>query len=451
MTRKIMLVEDDNTTSAIIKKYVSKLGYSEIDAVSTGEEAIKRIAGNPPEIIIMDITLDGQMDGIDSAKYINSTYDIPVIYITSSSEVETFERIKETNPFGYILKPVDRHELKASIDMALLRHRMEKKLKDNEDRFSTILNSIGDAVIVVDSSGNINYMNPIAEFMTEQSFTNMAGKKIDSLLHIENEMLQNLKENKADPLRQGRGYNFLVTGAGKKIPVEYSISPRKNKKGKSMGSVMVIRDISERFRSEERLDQSFRQLRKAMGGIIQAMAQTVETRDPYTAGHQRRVSDLARTIAEEMKLPSDKIEGIRMASVIHDLGKISIPAEILSKPGRISDIEYSLIKCHPQTGYDILKTIDFPWPVADIVHQHHERIDGSGYPLGLGAENILIESKVLAVADVVEAMASHRPYRAALGIDLALNEITVHRGVFYDNDVVDACERVFRVNGYSMN
>lgn len=451
MTRKIMLVEDDNTTSAIIKKYVSKLGYSEIDAVSTGEEAIKRIAGNPPEIIIMDITLDGQMDGIDSAKYINSTYDIPVIYITSSSEVETFERIKGTNPFGYILKPVDRHELKASIDMALLRHRMEKKLKDNEDRFSTILNSIGDAVIVVDSSGNINYMNPIAEFMTEQSFTNMTGKKIDSLLHIENEMLQNLKENKADPLRQGRGYNFLVTGTGKKIPVEYSISPRKNKKGKPMGSVMVIRDISERFRSEERLDQSFRQLRKAMGGIIQAMAQTVETRDPYTAGHQRRVSDLARTIAEEMKLPSDKIEGIRMASVIHDLGKISIPAEILSKPGRISDIEYSLIKCHPQTGYDILKTIDFPWPVADIVHQHHERIDGSGYPLGLMGENILIESKVIAVADVVEAMASHRPYRAALGIDLALNEITVHRGVFYDNDVVDACERVFRVNGYSMS
>jgi HD-GYP domain-containing protein (c-di-GMP phosphodiesterase class II) len=213
---------------------------------------------------------------------------------------------------------------------------------------------------------------------------------------------------------------------------------------------MVFRDINERVKSEERLDESFKQLRKAMGGVIQAMAQTVETRDPYTAGHQRRVADLARSIGEKMQLPSDKIEGIRMAGVIHDLGKISIPAEILSKPGRISPIEFSLIKGHPQTGFDILKTIDFPWPVADIVHQHHERIDGSGYPEGMTLADMLIESRIIAVADVVEAMASHRPYRASLGIDIALDEIAKNRGVIYDSDAVDACIALFRESGYTM-
>ncbi|HOO70996.1 MAG TPA: HD domain-containing phosphohydrolase [Spirochaetota bacterium] len=426
------------------------MGYTLTAAVSSGEDAIDRINGSPPDIILMDITLDGEMDGIDSAKYINETYDIPVIYITSSSEVETVERVKDTNAFGYILKPIDRRELKATIEMALLRHDMERTLKDNENKFSTILNSIGDAVIVADSAGNITYMNPVAEFMTGSSYSSNLGKKLKAVIHIENETLENIKGGRSFSLRQEKGHNYLVSSSGKKIPVDYSISPQKDKAGNLIGTVMVLRDINERVKSEERLEESFQQLRKAMGGVIQAMAQTVETRDPYTAGHQRRVADLARSIADEMTLPYNKIEGIRMAGTIHDLGKISIPAEILSKPGRISPIEFSLIKGHPQTGYDILKTIDFPWPVADIVHQHHERLDGSGYPLGLTGDDILIESKIIAVADVVEAMASHRPYRAALGIDIAIDEISKNRGIFYDKDAVDACIKIFKVDGYSM-
>ncbi len=207
--------------------------------------------------------------------------------------------------------------------------------------------------------------------------------------------------------------------------------------------------LRERRRAEERLQQSLGKLQKAMEGAIRAMAIAVETRDPYTAGHQQRVANLACAIAEEMGLSQDhQIEGLRMAGVIHDLGKLSVPAEILSKPGRISEMEFGIIRVHPQVGYDILKEIDFPWPIAQMVLQHHERMDGSGYPQGLSGKDILMESRILAVADVVEAMASHRPYRVSLGIEKALEEISGNRGLFYDPVVVDACLRLFKEKGF---
>jgi len=184
-----------------------------------------------------------------------------------------------------------------------------------------------------------------------------------------------------------------------------------------------------------------------LGGTIEAMALTVETRDPYTAGHQRRVSDLARAIATEMDISENRVQGIRLAGVIHDIGKISVPGEILSKPGRISKHEFGIIKEHPTVGYNILKTVDFPWPIAQIVLQHHERFDGSGYPNGLSGEDILLEARIMAVADVVEAMASHRPYRASLGTDMALKEIAKNRGILYDAQVVEVCLRLFN-KGY---
>jgi response regulator RpfG family c-di-GMP phosphodiesterase len=189
---------------------------------------------------------------------------------------------------------------------------------------------------------------------------------------------------------------------------------------------------------KERTDK----LRKALDGIIHAMALTVETRDPYTAGHQHRVTELALAIAREDTLSEERIEGLRMAGMIHDLGKIAVPSEILSKPGRLTDMEFGLIKTHPQAGYNILKEIDFPWPVAQMVLQHHERINGSGYPNGLSDEAILPEAKILAVADVVEAMSSHRPYRPALGIDIAIEEISKNKNVLYDPIAVEACVKV---------
>ncbi|MDP2840390.1 MAG: HD domain-containing phosphohydrolase [Syntrophales bacterium] len=187
-----------------------------------------------------------------------------------------------------------------------------------------------------------------------------------------------------------------------------------------------------------------------MGTTIQVMASAVETRDPYTAGHQIRSADLARAIATEMELPSEKIEGIRMAGSIHDIGKLSIPAEILSKPTKLSEIELSLIKEHARQGYEILKDVESPWPLAEIVYQHHERMDGSGYPRQLKGDDILIEARILTVADVVEAMASHRPSRPSLGIDAALNEIEKNSGIFYDDAAADACLRLFRKKGFQL-
>ena len=208
------------------------------------------------------------------------------------------------------------------------------------------------------------------------------------------------------------------------------------------------KEITSHQQRENERQENMDRLRQALGGTISAIGAMMETRDSYTAGHQLRVADLARTIATEMGLPQDTIEGIRMAASIHDIGKLSIPAEILSKPTKLSEIEFSLIKEHARRGFEMLKDVESPWPLAEIVYQHHERMDGSGYPRNLKGAEIILEARILAVADVVEAMASHRPYRPAAGIDAALKEVEDNRGILYDADVVDVCLRLFRENDY---
>ncbi|HEY5896569.1 MAG TPA: HD domain-containing phosphohydrolase [Burkholderiales bacterium] len=203
--------------------------------------------------------------------------------------------------------------------------------------------------------------------------------------------------------------------------------------------------------AESALTDNQAKLRRSLVATIEAIAATVETRDPYTAGHQRRVADLARAIGQEMGLGESALEGLHFGALIHDLGKLQVPAEILAKPTRLSKLEFELIKTHPQAGYDIVKGIDFPWPVAEMVRQHHERLDGSGYPQGLQGDAIAMEARILAVADVVEAMASHRPYRAGLGLDAALHEIEGKRGVWFDAGVVDACVRLFKARGFKLS
>ncbi|MFH1436092.1 MAG: HD domain-containing phosphohydrolase [Pseudomonadota bacterium] len=205
----------------------------------------------------------------------------------------------------------------------------------------------------------------------------------------------------------------------------------------------ALAGIIERRQSEARL-------RKAMEGTIETIARVVEVRDPYTAGHQRRVADLARAIAGEMDLSKERVEGLFFAGLIHDLGKISVPSEILSKPGRLSTIEFEIIKEHSRMGYDLLKSVDFPWDIAKFVYQHHEKFDGSGYPQGLKGGEIELEARILCVADVIEAMASHRPYRPALGIDMALEEIEKRAGTFFDPDAAQSALRVFRERRYNL-
>ncbi len=213
----------------------------------------------------------------------------------------------------------------------------------------------------------------------------------------------------------------------------------------------VLAGVVERKRAEELLAGQLEAVERTMHGTVEAIGRTLEVRDPYTAGHQERVATLATAIAVEMGLEPDRVRGVNLAASIHDIGKISVPAEILSKPGRLTDIEFSMIKTHAQVGYQILKDIEFSWPIADMVHQHHERFTGGGYPQGLAGDEILLEARILCIADVVEAIASHRPYRASLGLDIALEEVEKCRGTFFDPEVADACLRLFRERSFSFS
>jgi len=204
----------------------------------------------------------------------------------------------------------------------------------------------------------------------------------------------------------------------------------------------------QRKQTEEALEQSYRKLRRVLEETALALAYAIEKRDPYTAGHQQRVAKLACAIAREMGLTEEQIDGVKVTGILHDIGKISVPAEILSKPGKLTEIEFSLIKAHPQVGYEILKDIEFPWPVAQITLQHHERMDGSGYPSGLSGEEILLEARILGVADVIEAISSHRPYRPGSGVGKALQEISKSRGVLYDPNIADITLKLFYEKGF---
>jgi len=241
----------------------------------------------------------------------------------------------------------------------------------------------------------------------------------------------------------------IVTPRGLVKSIEERWRILRDDEGRPVRAVGTCQDITERKQAEEEVRRQAEQLRRTVEGAVLAMSHVVETRDPYTAGHERRVSELATAIAAEMGLEGEALSALRLGGLIHDVGKVAVPAEILAKPGLLSEVELNLIKQHPETGFEILAAIDFGLPVAEMVLQHHERLDGSGYPKGLSGAEILPEARILAVADVVEAMSSHRPYRAALGMEAALAEVRAHAGVKYDAAVVAACVRLFEEQGFA--
>jgi len=242
----------------------------------------------------------------------------------------------------------------------------------------------------------------------------------------------------------------LVHKDGHLIPFEVCYSGIRNACGEVTEVMAVARSIGERRKAQDESRASTEKLLLALEQTVRALAALCGTRDPYTAGHQRRVADLSCTIAAKLGLEQDTITGLRLAGLIHDIGKVRIPVEILVSTRHLSAAEFEIIKAHPTTGYEVLSGIDFPWAVAETVYQHHERLDGSGYPRGLAGEEIMVESRILGVADVVEAIASDRPYRKTLGIGAAMDEIARHRGKLFDSSVVDACLEVFRKDGYTL-
>jgi len=381
---------------------------------------------------------------------------------------------------------------------AQAQERTEEALRNSESKYHFLVESMADVVFTVDMNMATTYVSPSIERMLGFTPEERMSQKVDQQLTPKSQklVLQTLSVELGLEKAKGADLNRSVTmeleyyhkdgsikhlvtyirgirdsegnltgfyGSHHDITERNQAEEALQKAHDDLESQVTLRtaelskanellqaDIVERRKAEEELKQTLESLRKSFGTTIQVMVSAVEMRDPYTAGHQLRSANLACAIAAEMGLPQEKIDGIRMAGSIHDIGKLSIPAEILSKPTKLTNIEYSLIKEHPLSGYEMLKDVESPWPLAQVVYQHHERMDGSGYPRNLKGDEIIMEARIMAVADVVEAMASHRPYRAGLGIDAALAEIEKNRGTHYDNTVVDACLRLFREKGYQL-
>ena len=328
------------------------------------------------------------------------------------------------------------------------RKKAEEILQKSQQEFASIFDNSPEASVYLDDKNTVLDINSSFSELFGYKLKEIKGKDINSgIIHPPDK----IEEAKRLTKKSIKGYINYETIRKKKdgtlFPVSISASSVLIDK-KIEGRIILYQDTTQRKQAEQQVKQGYEKLQRTMGATINTISRIIEIRDPYTAGHQNKVSQLAVAIAQEMKLPEDKIEGIRIAALVHDIGKINIPSEILSKPSKLNNMEFSLIKNHPKVGYDILRRIDFSWPVAKIVLQHHEKIDGSGYPKGLKNNNILLEAKIIGVADVVEAMSSHRPYRPAFGIDKALEEISQNRGILYDPEVVDVCLKLFKEKSF---
>ncbi|MDQ6960076.1 MAG: GAF domain-containing protein, partial [Mariprofundaceae bacterium] len=382
-----------------------------------------------------DGRVTGHMGVLDDKPLVNHEEMTAILTVLAGRAGMELERMQVTQQLHEQLAEAERTR-QTTLFMLEDLNESKDRIEQAKREWVQTFDAVTDPIFLYDADGNITRTNKAYAEKAGMAFKDMIGKpywqvfpKSAKRLHSGEDA--SLASEAVEELTTDDGAVFMMhsyamgDGGASRCP-----------------SVHWMEDITERKDYEKKLKQG-------LEGTIHAVATAVGMRDPYTAGHQRRVADLACAIGREMGLEADRIEGIRMGGVIHDIGKIHLPAEILSKPARLTELEYGLIKEHPQIGYDILKDIDFPWPVADIAHQHHERLDGTGYPQGLNDGQICLEARIMAVADVTEAMSSHRPYRPGLGIDKALEEIRRGRGQQYDADAADACVKLFAEERFS--
>jgi PAS domain S-box-containing protein/putative nucleotidyltransferase with HDIG domain len=446
---RILVVEDERIIAEDIQSTLINFQYEIIGILSTGEEAIELLKKEKADLILMDIMLEGEMNGLQTAEYIHQHHVVPIVFLTAYANEKIFAGAAASDPYGYLLKPFEERELHATIEMAFYKFKMEQKLRESEQFMRTIIDTDPNIIFVKDKVGKYVLVNSSMAKLYETTPDDMVGKtdlqfaeenviKIEDAETYFNEDLMVLDSgNKLETpekiftLNSGKKKYFQST----KVPLSFGRFQH--------GILGVAVDVTARKKAEDQEKLSFEKIENLLRETINALTFAVEMRDEYTAGHQRRVAQLAEAIALELGVSQDVLDGVVMAAVVHDIGKLKVPSDILTKPGKLSDIEFSLIKTHPKTGYDILCSISFPWPVADIVLQHHERIDGSSYPNGLKGDEILYEAKIIMVADAMEAMASHRPYRPSLGVPFALSELQKYKGKYYDSEVVDVCVELF--------
>jgi PAS domain S-box-containing protein/putative nucleotidyltransferase with HDIG domain len=330
--------------------------------------------------------------------------------------------------------------------------RVQGEIEDERNLLRTLIDNLPDYVYAKDPNGKFLLNNKAHLRLLGKAHTQNEVLGRNDFDYFPREHAQKYRDDEDRILRSGEPVidrvEPVVDERGKSQWFSSTKVLLRNARGEATGTLGISRNVTERIKAEMLIKESVRKLENTLQAMIYTMARIVETRDPYTAGHQQRVAGLALAIAKRMGLGDEQVYYTHLSAVVHDIGKIYVPAEILNRPGKLSDLEYRLIKSHTQLGYDILKTIDFPYPIADIVLQHHEHLDGSGYPRGLVGGRIRLESRIITVADVVEAMANHRPYRAALGIDLALREIQGGKGTRYDPAVVAACRKVFKIDKF---
>ena len=332
-----------------------------------------------------------------------------------------------------------------------LRKLEEEMIEKEKNKLQKYIDIAGIILKIVDKDGKVSLINNRGCEVLEYTKEEILGKNwIDNfvperLKNKMNDILMKLKSN------QTVAYEYfehpILTKSGEEKIISWSNTILKDERDEFQGILSSGEDVTIKSRVERELQENYQKLQQIMEDTVYTMAKVVEKKDPYSAGHQKRVSQIATAIAKEMKLPKNKIEGLRVASLVHDIGKIGMPIEILSKPSGLTELGYDLMTEHPMTGYNILKEIDFPWPVAEIVLQHHEKINGSGYPNGLKGDNILIEARILCVADVIEAMSSYRAYRSSHTIKEVLKELNRNKGTLYDPMVVDACKELFKYKG----
>ncbi len=447
-SKTILIVEDEKIIAEDIKNTLVKFNYKVSEIVASGEKAIQKAEETKPDLILMDIMIEGNMNGIEAARRIYRDFEIPIIFLTAYADDKILEQAAESSPFGYLIKPFEDRELRATIEMAFYKSKMELALRKNRNFLLKVIDTVPNNIFVKDKSGKYLMVNNSVAELFNTTPKKMIGKTDRELINkskIKNEDIENLIKDDLN----------VITGKKKVLIPEESISLDDGKKIWLQTTKVPLDspDVPEVLLGVSvditALKNSFHRLQELMEETVNGLVSAVEKRDPYTAGHQRRVSLLANAIAVKMELEKSQADGLRIAAIVHDIGKIYVPSEILSKPGKLTTAEFELVKTHPQAGFEILSKINFPWPVAEIVLQHQERINGSGYPNGLKGDDIVIEAQIIAVADVVEAIASHRPYRPSLGIDFALEEIDSQKGVLFDEKVVNICLDLFKNNEFA--
>jgi len=330
------------------------------------------------------------------------------------------------------------------------RKQAERALVESEQRFRSLVEQAVSGIFILQDD-KFAYVNPrVVEILGYDSAAQLIGREALSLVAQKDRDIVDARMGEQIKNKAPAGdWEFTAQrrdGGTVLVGVHTALATHNGRPA----AIGLIQDISEKRRAEEQIKRYVAQLENAFMSTVEVATTMGEMRDPYTAGHQRRVADIAVAVGAELGFDARRQEGLRVAGYLHDLGKIRVPSEILSKPGRLSQAEFQLVQGHAQASHDVLKGVEFPWPVAQIALQHHERMDGSGYPQGLKGEAILLEARIVAVADVIEAMSSHRPYRPGLGIDKALAEIERGRGSSYDTEVVDACLRLFRDGAYAI-